>query len=205
MAGQVRVAVDRAQGLAVLGQEERLQQQGQHGRGHVVGILAGLGEMADARQLGRAEPGQVLLPDGDDPDQRQVLQQPRAEEVVAGDRPGRGPVAAVLDHLVVDVLGAEQAEEAGVRGRDQDGSLPLAAGAPDVVPQDVRVDHDRRRAQQDVLRERALGPGKRMGATALSLCMSATMPRTRRAMSSGVPKPFSTRFRLLKAAAPATD
>jgi len=48
VAGQVRVAVDRAQGLAVLGQEERLQQQGQHGRGHVVGILAGLGEMADA-------------------------------------------------------------------------------------------------------------------------------------------------------------
>jgi len=48
VAGQVRVAVDRAQGLAVPGQEERLQQQGQHGRGHVVGILAGLGEVADA-------------------------------------------------------------------------------------------------------------------------------------------------------------
>jgi hypothetical protein len=57
VAGQVRVAGDRAQRLAVAGQEESLQQQGQHGRGHVVAILAGLGEVADPRQLGRAEPG----------------------------------------------------------------------------------------------------------------------------------------------------
>ena len=49
------------------------------------------------------------------------------------------------------------------------------------------------------------GPGKRMGATALSLCMSATTLRTSTSMSSGVPKPFSTRFRLLKVAALATD
>jgi hypothetical protein len=105
----------------------------------------------------------VLVPDGDDPDQRQVLQQPRTEEVVTGDRPGRGPLAAVLDDLVVDVPGAEQADEPGVRGRDQDRPLPLAAGAPDVVPQDVRVDHDRRRPQQDVLRERALGAGEADG------------------------------------------
>jgi hypothetical protein len=42
-------------------------------------------------------------------------------------------------------------------------SLPRAAGAPDVVPQDVRVDYDRRRAQQDVLRERALGAGEADG------------------------------------------
>lgn len=119
--------------------------------------------MAYPRLLVRAEPGQVLVPDGDDPDQRQVVQQPGAEEVVAGHRPGRGPVAAVLDHLVVDVPGAEQADKAGVRGGDQDGPLPRPAGAPDVVPQDVRIDHHRRRAQQDVLRERALGPGKADG------------------------------------------
>jgi hypothetical protein len=69
----------------------------------------------------------------------------------------------VLDHLVVDVPGAEQADKAGVRGGDQDGPLPRPACAPDVVPQDVRIDHHRRRAQQDVLRERALGPGKADG------------------------------------------
>jgi hypothetical protein len=127
------VAVDRAQRLAVLGQEECPKQQGQHGGGHVVGVLAGSSEAVDPGQLGRGEPGLVLVPDGDDADQRQVLQQPHAQEVVASDRPGRGPVSAVLDHLVVDVPGAEQADAAGVRGADQNGPLPCAAGAPDVV------------------------------------------------------------------------
>ncbi len=64
MPGQVCVAVDRAQGLAVLGQEERFQQKGQHRRGHVVGILIRLGEMTDARQLSRAEARQVPLTEG---------------------------------------------------------------------------------------------------------------------------------------------
>ena len=68
-------------------------------------------------------------------------------------------VADVLDHLVVDMLGAEQAEQAGVGGRDQDGPLAGPAGAQDVVPQDVRVDHVRRRAQQDVSRERSWDRG----------------------------------------------
>lgn len=85
------------------------------------------------------------------------LQQPPAQEGIAGNRPAGGSVAAVLDHLVIDVPGAEQAEQAGVGGRDQDGPLAGPAGAKDVVTQDVRVDHDRRRAQQDVSRERALG------------------------------------------------
>ena len=158
--GPVSVAVDRAQGLGVLGQEESFHQQGQHCRGHVVGILVRPGEMADARQLGRAEPRQLSLADRDDPDQRQVLQQPPAQECLAGDRPAGGPVAAVPHHLVVDVPGAEQAEQAGVSGRDQDGPLAGPAGAQDVVAQDIRVDHDRRRAQQDVSRERALGTGE---------------------------------------------
>jgi hypothetical protein len=69
----------------------------------------------------------------------------------------------VLDHFVVDVPGAEQADEAGVRGRDQDGPLSRAAGAPDVVPQDVGVDYDGWRPQQDVSRERALGAGEADG------------------------------------------
>jgi hypothetical protein len=66
----------------------------------------------------------------------------------------------VLDHLVVDMLGAEKAEQAGVGGRDQDGSLAGPAGAQNVIPQDVSVDHYRRRAQQDVSRERSLGIGE---------------------------------------------
>lgn len=37
-----------------------------------------------------------------------------------------------------------------------------------------------------------------MGASAPSLCMSATMPQTSSAMSCGVPKPFSTRFRYVE-------
>jgi hypothetical protein len=41
--------------------------------------------MTDARQLSRAEPGQVPFPDGDDADQRQVLQQPPAEKVLAAE------------------------------------------------------------------------------------------------------------------------
>ena len=206
MAGQVRVAVDRAQGLAVLGQEERPQQQRQHGRGHVVGILAGLREMADALQLGRAEPGQVRFPDGDDPDQRQVLQQPPAEEVLAGDRPGGSPVAAVLDHLTEDVLGAEQAEKAGVRGRDQDGSLPGAAGAPDVVPEHVRIDHDRRRAQQDVARERTTWIRETDGRDRIVLVhVSDHAADKARNILRGIRIRSPRTLRLLKAAAQATD
>lgn len=117
--------------------------------------LAWLGEMTDAVQLGRAKPGQVPLSDLDDPDQRNVLQQPPAEKRVTGDLPISGPVAAVLDDLLVDVLGAEQAQEAGVRGRDRDCSPLGTAGVQDVVPEHVRIDHHRRRAQQDISRERA--------------------------------------------------
>jgi hypothetical protein len=49
------------------------------------------------------------------------------------------------------------------------------------------------------------GSGNRMGATALYLCMSATIPRTRRATSSAESNPFPTRPRLLRATAPPTD
>jgi hypothetical protein len=149
--------------------------------------------MTDAVQLGRAKPGQVPLPDLDDPDQRKVLQQPSAEKRVTGDLPICGPVAAVLDDLLVDMLGAEQAQEAGVRGRDQDCSPPGTAGVQDVVPEHVRVDHHRRRAQQDISRERAPGSGKRIGATVLYLCISATAPRTMRTTSSTESGPFPTR------------
>jgi hypothetical protein len=156
------------------------------------------------RQLGRGEPRQVPLTHGDDPDQRQVLQEPPAQEGVACDRAFGGPVAAVLDHLTVDVLGAEERDKPGVGGRDQDSPPTRAAGAQDVVAQDIRVNHDRRRAQQDVPRERALRTGKRIGSTALILCTSATMPRRSPAESSGESSPYPMHLRLLKAAYAAT-
>ncbi|MGH3264620.1 MAG: hypothetical protein ACRDNS_21805 [Trebonia sp.] len=50
----------------------------------------------------------------------------------------------MLDQLDVDALGAEQAEQADVGGRDQDRPPASPAGTQDVVPQDIGIDHDQR-------------------------------------------------------------
>jgi hypothetical protein len=70
-----------------------------------------------------------------------------------------------LERLVIagQVIAQLTADDAAARARVCRSNIELhggAAGAPDVVPQDVRIDHHGRRPEQDVPRKRALGTGE---------------------------------------------
>jgi hypothetical protein len=99
------------------------------------------------------------------------------------------------------VLGAEQADKAIVRGRDQDGSLPRPACWPDIVPEHIGIKYDRRRARQE-RRLQARTPDRSNRTVSVHVSDHAADE------GRGVlrePKPFSTCIRLLNGTGPTSD
>jgi hypothetical protein len=157
--------------------------------------------MADAREFGRAEPRQVTFSDVDDADQRKVLEQPGPEERVAG-----SPVAVHLPLCSITSSYTCRAQNSRIR--------PAFAAFTRTVRCPVR--QARRMSFLKMFASTTTGGGrsrmspgnepwelgKRMVATALSLCMPVTASCKRRAKAPCEPNLFSIHTRLLRATLP---